>query len=87
MSVIKVTFYWHSEVDGRYTSNRKSLEEDVQDVFVSVLSAAAWRTVEAGEASIARMDKMRNATGPIPTAVLRRELQAGSVGSPMVSSG
>lgn len=29
----------------------------------------------AGEASIARMDKMRHATGPIPTAVLRRELQ------------
>ena len=30
---------------------------------------------QAGEASIARMDKMRHATGPIPTAVLRRELQ------------
>merc|ERR1712039_711529 len=29
----------------------------------------------AGEASIARMDKMRHATGPIPTADLRRELQ------------
>lgn len=29
----------------------------------------------AGEASIARMDKMRHATGPIPTAELRRELQ------------
>merc|ERR1711920_962085 len=29
----------------------------------------------AGEASIARMDKMRYATGPIPTADLRRELQ------------
>merc|ERR1712144_124041 len=26
----------------------------------------------AGEASIARMDQMRNASGPIPTAVLRR---------------
>merc|ERR1712107_575503 len=29
----------------------------------------------AGEASIARMDKMRYAKGPIPTADLRRELQ------------
>eukprot|EP00913_Durusdinium_trenchii_P019412 g18250.t1 len=29
----------------------------------------------AGEASIARMDKMRHCSGPIPTAVLRRELQ------------
>merc|ERR1719223_320618 len=29
----------------------------------------------AGEQSIARMDKMRNAKGPIPTADLRRELQ------------
>merc|ERR1712060_854172 len=29
----------------------------------------------AGEATIARMDKMRNASGPIPTAELRRELQ------------
>merc|ERR1712124_179609 len=29
----------------------------------------------AGEASIARMDKMRNAKGPIPTAELRTELQ------------
>jgi succinate dehydrogenase (ubiquinone) flavoprotein subunit len=29
----------------------------------------------AGEKSIARMDKMRNAKGPIPTAALRRELQ------------
>merc|ERR1712166_490323 len=29
----------------------------------------------AGAASIARMDKMRHATGPIPTADLRRELQ------------
>merc|ERR1719162_454769 len=29
----------------------------------------------AGEASIARMDQMRHAKGPIPTAVLRRELQ------------
>merc|ERR1711972_182528 len=29
----------------------------------------------AGEASIARMDKMRYARGPIPTADLRRELQ------------
>merc|ERR1712139_668683 len=29
----------------------------------------------AGEASIARMDKIRNAKGPIPTAELRRELQ------------
>merc|ERR1712038_623698 len=29
----------------------------------------------AGEASIARMDKMRNSKGPIPTAELRRELQ------------
>merc|ERR1712238_618520 len=29
----------------------------------------------AGELSIARMDKMRYATGPIPTATLRRELQ------------
>merc|ERR1712203_926982 len=29
----------------------------------------------AGEASIARMDKMRNSKGPIPTADLRRELQ------------
>jgi succinate dehydrogenase (ubiquinone) flavoprotein subunit len=29
----------------------------------------------AGEASIARLDKMRNAKGPIPTAELRRELQ------------
>merc|ERR1712232_833554 len=29
----------------------------------------------AGEASIARMDKMRHATGPIPTAKLRMELQ------------
>merc|ERR1711870_153381 len=29
----------------------------------------------AGEVSIARMDKMRNSTGPIPTADLRRELQ------------
>jgi len=29
----------------------------------------------AGEKSIARMDKMRNAKGPIPTAELRRELQ------------
>merc|ERR1712186_68783 len=29
----------------------------------------------AGEASIARLDKMRYARGPIPTADLRRELQ------------
>jgi succinate dehydrogenase (ubiquinone) flavoprotein subunit len=29
----------------------------------------------AGEASIARMDKIRNCKGPIPTAELRRELQ------------
>merc|ERR1712228_688440 len=29
----------------------------------------------AGEQTIARLDKMRNATGPIPTADLRRELQ------------
>jgi len=29
----------------------------------------------AGELSIARMDKMRYASGPIPTATLRRELQ------------
>merc|ERR1711976_370140 len=29
----------------------------------------------AGERSIARMDQMRNAKGPIPTADLRRELQ------------
>merc|ERR1712151_624211 len=29
----------------------------------------------AGEASIARLDKMRNCSGPIPTADLRRELQ------------
>merc|ERR1712039_830429 len=29
----------------------------------------------AGEKSIARMDKIRNAKGPMPTAVLRRELQ------------
>merc|ERR1711994_362059 len=29
----------------------------------------------AGEASIARMDKMRHSKGPIPTAELRRELQ------------
>merc|ERR1711994_837535 len=29
----------------------------------------------AGEISIARMDKMRNSKGPIPTADLRRELQ------------
>merc|ERR1740123_1429757 len=29
----------------------------------------------AGEQSIARMDQMRNAKGPIPTADLRRELQ------------
>jgi len=29
----------------------------------------------AGEATIARLDKMRNSTGPIPTAELRRELQ------------
>merc|ERR1712190_293401 len=29
----------------------------------------------AGEASIARLDKMRNSAGPIPTADLRRELQ------------
>jgi len=29
----------------------------------------------AGEATISRMDKMRNAKGPIPTADLRRELQ------------
>ena len=36
-------------------------------------------TWQAGEASIARMDKMRNATGPIPTAVLRRELQVGAL--------
>merc|ERR1712084_38236 len=31
---------------------------------------------DAGHASIARMDKMRNAKGPIPTAMLRRELQS-----------
>merc|ERR1711871_278579 len=30
---------------------------------------------DAGRATIARMDKMRNAKGPIPTAMLRRELQ------------
>ena len=30
---------------------------------------------KAGEANIARMDKMRNAKGHIPTAELRRELQ------------
>jgi succinate dehydrogenase (ubiquinone) flavoprotein subunit len=29
----------------------------------------------AGERTIARMDKMRHASGPIPTATLRRELQ------------
>merc|ERR1740139_1832864 len=29
----------------------------------------------AGEAAIARMDKIRHCTGPIPTAELRRELQ------------
>merc|ERR1712228_1048108 len=29
----------------------------------------------AGEASIARLDKIRNCSGPIPTADLRRELQ------------
>merc|ERR1711997_771082 len=29
----------------------------------------------AGEAAIARMDKIRNCKGPIPTAALRRELQ------------
>lgn len=29
----------------------------------------------AGERTIARLDQMRNASGPIPTAVLRRELQ------------
>merc|ERR1712087_638619 len=29
----------------------------------------------AGEQTIARLDKMRNASGPIPTADLRRELQ------------
>merc|ERR1712054_687138 len=29
----------------------------------------------AGDWSIARMDKMRNCSGPIPTATLRRELQ------------
>merc|ERR1712186_64995 len=29
----------------------------------------------AGEVSIARMDKIRNCKGPIPTAELRRELQ------------
>merc|ERR1712100_416584 len=31
---------------------------------------------DAGHASISRMDKMRNAKGPIPTAMLRRELQS-----------
>jgi len=30
---------------------------------------------DAGHATIARMDKMRNAKGPLPTAMLRRELQ------------
>ncbi len=30
---------------------------------------------EAGEANIARMDKMRNSKGHIPTVELRRELQ------------
>merc|ERR1711979_81326 len=29
----------------------------------------------AGEKSIARLDQIRNCKGPIPTAVLRRELQ------------
>merc|ERR1712032_1767495 len=29
----------------------------------------------AGEQTIARLDKMRNSSGPIPTADLRRELQ------------
>ncbi|CAJ1438350.1 unnamed protein product [Effrenium voratum] len=33
-------------------------------------------TAKAGEASIARMDKIRHAKGAIPTADLRRELQA-----------
>jgi len=38
-------------------------------------SPAVKLPANAGEDSIARMDKMRHATGPLPTAEVRRELQ------------
>jgi len=48
---------------------------DTTAELVKPNSAPVVLPAGAGEATIARMDKMRNATGPIPTAELRRELQ------------
>merc|ERR1712050_174844 len=48
---------------------------DTTAEFVKPNSPPVPIPANAGEGSIARMDKMRNSKGPIPTAELRRELQ------------
>merc|ERR1712232_1223303 len=48
---------------------------DTTAELVKPNSAPIAMPKNAGEASIARMDKIRNCKGPIPTADLRRELQ------------
>jgi len=48
---------------------------DTTAELVKPNSPAITLPANAGEESIARMDMIRNAKGPIPTAVLRRELQ------------
>merc|ERR1712050_617223 len=48
---------------------------DTTAELVKPNSPAVKLPANAGEASIARLDKMRNCSGPIPTADLRRELQ------------
>merc|ERR1712050_426308 len=48
---------------------------DTSAELVKPNSPAVKLPANAGEASIARLDKIRNCSGPIPTADLRRELQ------------
>ena len=62
------TLFWTWFVFGRQAA-------DTTAELVKPNSPPVKLPAMAGEASIARMDKMRNAKGHIPTAELRRELQ------------
>merc|ERR1712007_370410 len=48
---------------------------DTTAELVKPNSPAVTLPANAGERTIARLDKMRNSSGPLPTADLRRELQ------------
>ena len=51
-----------------------AFSDDVTDALVQPNSPPVQIPANTGERTIKRLDQLRHAKGPIPTAVLRREL-------------